>query len=214
MFENLVLSPNTILLLGFLGVAPFILISTTSFVKLAVVFSLIRNALGVQQIPPNMVIYGLALIITFYIMLPVGIEILEIVNANITAGNATSSYFIAALEPLSTFLERHADERHVEFFKENISEIWGTRFQPGKEVVRFMSLLPAFTISELSDAFKIGFLIYLPFIAIDLVVSNILLALGMMMLSPVTISLPFKLFLFVAVDGWTRLVHSLVLSYL
>ena len=209
----MVISGEFFVLFALLGALPFVLISVTSFVKLAVVFSLVRNALGVQQVPPNVVLYGLALTVSAYIMAPVGAEILAIVQEASLNGLAPQEYWIDAAEPLRQFLVRHADAKHINFFRDNIDRIWGGRLETSDEVKELFSILPSFTTSELEDAFKIGFLIYLPFIAIDLIVSNILLALGMMMVSPVTIALPFKLFLFVALEGWTRLIRGLVLSY-
>ncbi len=210
---SLGLSSDLLLLVGFLGVAPFLIVSATSFVKLAVIFSLVRNALGVQQIPPNMVIYGLALTITIYIMLPVGDRVYRIIEEETAQNAEVSDYLPLASEPLSGFLEDNADAHHRKFFERNAARAWPEDLSLPPQLERFLILLPAFLITELSEAFEIGFLIYLPFIAIDIVVSNILLALGMMMVSPVTIALPFKLFLFVAADGWTRLVQGLLASY-
>ena len=211
--EGLGLSTNTIVLLMALSVLPILVTSSTSFLKIAVTLSLVRNALGVQQIPPNMVIYGLALTLSAYVMMPVLQESTTIIQDALSKDEEAVSYLPRAIHPFTVFMERHADAAHIRFFEKNIEELWGEDVQVDEGLRRFLTLLPAFTITELSEAFKIGFLIYLPFVAIDIVVSNILLALGMMMLSPVTVSLPFKLFLFVAVDGWTRLVHGLLLSY-
>ncbi len=213
LFSSLGISSDVLFLFAFLAMMPFIIVSATSFVKLAVVFSLVRNALGVQQIPPNMVIYGLATVITVYIMLPVGAEIFRIAEAQEAQGREAVEYWPLAAAPLAAFMERNSDGAHKVFFAEKAQDLWPEDIHLNKEVAHFLALLPAFLISELSEAFEIGFLIYLPFIAIDIVVSNILLALGMMMVSPVTIALPFKLFLFVAIDGWTRLVRGLIESY-
>lgn len=212
-FATLGISSDLIFFVALLAMAPFVIISATSFVKLAVVFSLIRNALGVQQIPPNMVIYGLAITITIYIMLPVGAETFRIVSEHEAQGQAIEQYLPQALAPLTKFMARNADEGHIAFFADQTEKIWPDDLGLDEELHIFLTLLPAFLITELSEAFEIGFLIYLPFIAIDIVVSNILLSLGMMMVSPVTIALPFKLFLFVAIDGWTRLVRGLIEAY-
>ena len=212
-FSGFGLSPELLVLVAAVGILPFIVVSATAFVKIAVVFALVRNALGIQQIPPNIVIYGLALTVTIYIMLPVITEVAMIVTRLEQNGENIGLIVIDAAAPIGNFLERHTEASHIQFFQENVQRVWQNRVDPGPELTRLLTLLPAFTTSELTQAFEIGFLIYLPFIAIDLVVANILLALGMMMLSPVTISLPFKLFLFVAVSGWTKLVQSLVLGY-
>ena len=213
LFNNLGISPDLILFFALLSIAPFVIVSATSFVKMAVIFSLIRNALGVQQIPPNMVIYGMAAVLTLYVMLPVGYEIFAIIETQEAQGRTLIQSMPLALEPLSAFLQRNASTEQLDFFKENAKTFWPEDLAAPSQYKRFLSLLPAFLITELSEAFEIGFLIYLPFVVIDIVISNILLALGMMMVSPVTISLPFKLFLFVAVDGWDRLIKGLLTSY-
>lgn len=205
-----------ILTLIVLGLAPFVAIMVTSFVKIVVVLSLVRNALGIQQIPPNMVINGLALILTFYIMSPVADETLEILQKHQDGLKDAESIAAAvqeAQQPLRRFLLKHAHERERLFFLRSAKELWPPERSENLKDDDLMVLIPAFTVSELTAAFQIGFLIYLPFIAIDIIVSNILLSMGMMMVSPMTISLPFKLLLFVLVDGWTRLIHGLVLTY-
>jgi type III secretion protein R len=205
-----------IAILVFMGLAPFVAMMITSFVKLVVVLSLIRNALGIQQIPPNMVMNGLALILTLYIMNPVMQETFEILQGQEINTKEIESIRDAVLvgqEPLRQFLLKHSNERERAFFYNSAKKLWTPEQAEGLADDDLMVLVPAFTVTELTSAFQIGFLIYLPFIAIDIIVSNILLAMGMMMVSPMTISLPFKLLLFVVVDGWTRLVHGLVLTY-
>ncbi|MEO1525618.1 MAG: type III secretion system export apparatus subunit SctR [Planctomycetota bacterium] len=205
-----------VVILLFLGLAPFVGLMVTSFIKIVVVLSLIRNALGVQSIPPNMVINGLAIILTIHIMNPVAQETFEIVRAQ-EVDTAEFESIIDAVEdakvPLKTFLLKHTSERERVFFYNSAKRLWPEERHSSLSDDDMMILVPAFTVSELTSAFQIGFLIYLPFIAIDIIVSNILLAMGMMMVSPMTISLPFKLLLFVVVDGWTRLIHALVLTY-
>ena len=213
MEEGVVLSSNLLYSVAAISLLPFLLIATTSFIKLAVVLSLVRNALGIQQIPPNIVIYSLALLITSYVMFPLGVEVGGILQQGQDEGENILVSLEKAIVPVSDFLQRHADESQLRFFSENINSFWQGKVEVSAGVEKFFALLPAFVITELSEAFKIGFLIYLPFIAIDLVISNILLSMGMMMVSPVTISLPFKLFLFVAVDGWSRLIKGLMMSY-
>lgn len=202
--------------LALLGLVPFIAVMTTSFVKLVVVLSLVRNALGVQQIPPNMALHGLALILTLYIMAPVVLHI-KATLSGADLQNADSARLEQLLErsgaPLKTFLLKHSESRERAFFVRTARSLWPQAEALAVTEDNYLVLIPAFTVTELTAAFKIGFLLYLPFIAIDLIISNILLAMGMMMVSPMTISLPFKLLLFVLLDGWTRLIHGLVLTY-
>lgn len=214
--ETLPDPPVLITLLGTLGVMPFLVVMGTSFVKLVVVFGLVRNALGIQSIPPNIALHGLALVLTIYIMMPVGLESYDnLVAQNISFQDIESVGRAAsiAVVPYKTFLAKHAGEKHVDFFIETASDLWGEERQ--HEITRdnLFILIPAFVVGELTSAFAIGFLIYLPFIVIDLIISNILLALGMMMMAPMTISLPLKLLLFVFLNGWERLIHGLILSY-
>lgn len=205
-----------IILTAILALAPFVAIMATSYVKLVVVLSLIRNALGVQQIPPNMVLNGIAVILTVYIMAPVGqatfasIEKADLKNLNVESLRTTLE---EGSKPIRDFLDVHTRSHEKKFFLDTAKRLWGNKSKIEIADNSFFVLIPAFTVSELTSAFQIGFLLYLPFIAIDLIVSNILLAMGMMMVSPMTISLPFKLLLFVLVDGWARLIHGLVLTY-
>jgi type III secretion protein R len=204
------------LLLALLGLVPMAIIMTTSFLKISVVAMLLRNALGVQQIPPNIAIYSLALILSAYVMAPVGQTIYQAINAKPDAMASISLFFETALraaEPLRDFMLRNAAPAQLDFFVDTVQRLWPQELAGHVSRRDFTVLVPAFMISELTSAFMIGFLIYLPFVVIDLVVQSILLALGMMMMSPMTISLPLKLLLFVMADGWTRLLHSLVLSY-
>lgn len=207
---------SLILMLIVLSLAPFAAIMVTSFIKLVVVLSLVRNALGIQQIPPNMVINGLAVILSMYVMAPVGQEAYRLVQDTPMETRDMGSMFEAmnhAKEPLRAFLIRHTHPRERRFFRKAADSLWPEQQAADLHDDHLLVLVPAFTVSELTEAFRIGFLIYLPFIIIDLVVSNILLAMGMMMVSPMTISLPFKLLLFVVADGWARLIHGLVLTY-
>jgi type III secretion protein R len=212
-------SPDPIYLIAilvFMSLAPFVAMMITSFVKLVVVLSLIRNALGIQQIPPNMVMNGLALILTLYIMNPVIQETFEILQGQEVDTKQIESIreaVVVGQEPIKAFLLKHSNQRERAFFFNSAKKLWTPEQAASLTDDDLMVLVPAFTVTELTSAFQIGFLIYLPFIAIDIIVSNILLAMGMMMVSPMTISLPFKLLLFVVVDGWTRLVHGLVLTY-
>ena len=195
---------------------PFVIVMATSFAKLVIVFSLIRNALGIQQIPPNTALNGLALILTIYIMMPVMIASYDIVaqeELQLDDHEALIEVLKEASHPYRSFLSKHSDPRERAFFMETARDLWGEEHTKNMTEDNLLILMPSFTVSELTTAFEIGFLIYLPFIVIDLIISNILLAMGMMMVSPMTISLPFKLLLFVFLDGWTYLIHGLVLSY-
>ena len=225
---------SLIILFVGLSLLPFIAMIATSYLKIVVVMSLIRNALGIQSIPPNMVVNAIAMILTFYIMAPVAGESWNIASEQIArtrtpaaaaeaaaeAGTPDGIFFetdaiAAAAEPFRRFLSEHTAMRERAFFVNTAETLWGHDDEPAiVDPESFYILIPAFCVSELTKAFQIGFLVYLPFIAIDIIVSNILLAMGMMMVSPVTISLPFKLLLFVMVDGWTLLIQGLVRGYL
>jgi type III secretion protein R len=201
---------------AFVGLLPFLTIMATSFVKIAIVLSLIRNALGVQQIPPNLVLYGLATVMTVFIMAPVAsasfAAMQDVQFDNAPLPEILNGLSVAA-EPFRKFLTAHATKSEVAFFVKTAGQLWPAEMRDSATASNFFILIPAFTVSELSSAFQIGFLIYLPFIAIDLIISNILLAMGMMMVSPMTISLPFKLLLFVLLDGWQQLIHGLIMTY-
>ena len=193
-----------------LSLAPAILLMVTSFTRILVVLSLLRHAMGTQQMPPNMVVIGLSMFLTFYIMAPVWQQINEealkpYYEEQITGEEA----FDLAAVPIKEFLLKQTREKDLALFVRIAQED-----RPEKpEDVSLPVLIPAFVISELKTAFQIGFLVYLPFLIIDLVVASILLAMGMMMLPPIMISMPFKLLLFVLVDGWHLIVGSLVQSF-
>lgn len=278
------------IVLALMALVPTVAVVSTSFLKISIVMMLVRNALGVQQAPPNIAVYGMALILSAYVMAPVGSRVLDAIGgtgvpgmlapwqtgseaspgraangaawpnavantdtlsdphsnarANLNGGmssaangtnsansangmssasgarqldassvNALLAGMRAGTEPLKDFLSRNSNADHVAFFLNTARRLWKATI-PGEVTPRdLLILVPAFMMSELDAAFKAGFLLYLPFVLIDLIVSNVLLAMGMMMVSPVTISLPLKLFLFVMADGWTRLIQGLVLSY-
>ncbi len=211
------LDPVTLLVtLGLLALLPTVVVVTTAFLKISIVIMLLRNALGVQQVPPNIALYGLSLILAAYVMAPVGTQIYEATLKSPVNTRTVEGLIVAvrkAAEPMRSFMDRNSKPEQREFFVRTAHRMWGPEMAADVRPTDFLVLMPAFLVSELTSAFQIGFLIYLPFVVIDLIVSNILLALGMMMVSPVTITLPLKLFLFVAVDGWTRLIHGLVLTY-
>lgn len=207
---------SLMLVLALAALVPFLAVVATSFMKLAIVFLLVRNALGMQQIPPNMALNALAIILSGYVMTPVVLQTYDILSAgqhSFSSAQGLTAAWEAGKAPLSEFLSRHAAEREKLFFLESARTLWSPELagRVGPESIAIV--LPAFTVTQLREAFEIGFLLYLPFIAIDLIVSNILLAMGMMMVSPLTISLPFKLFLFVMIDGWSRLILGLVKTY-
>ncbi len=208
--------PVTLLLVfTLLGLLPTLVVVTTCFLKISIVMMLLRNAMGVQQIPPNIALYGLSLILTAYVMAPVGNRIYE---TTVQPGNLRSVPGVIeggrrGAEPLRDFMLRNSRPEQREFFVRTSQRMWGPAMSADVKPTDFLILMPAFLVSELTSAFQIGFLIYLPFLVIDLIISNILLAMGMMMVSPVTISLPLKLFLFIAADGWNRLIQGLVLTY-
>ncbi len=214
-----------------IALAPFFAVMVTSFTKIAVVLSLVRNALGLQQVPPNLVLNGLALILSVFVMYPTleKMQVAAAVQGPATptmpgdppaqAENpieSTGDIFATAdraKEPLREFLVKHSDPRERAFFLRTQQRIGDPAKVSTLRDTDFVIVIPAFVTKELKLAFQIGFLIFLPFLVIDMVIANILLAMGMMMLSPVTISLPFKILLFVLVDGWVKLSHGLVLSY-
>src|SRR5690349_8502815 len=192
-------------------------IMVTSFAKLVIVLSLVRNALGLQQIPPNLVLNGLALVLTMYIMAPLGLQIAQVAEQRLAGGNINSKALFAiiadAREPLQQFLGKHAQPREREFFLRSAGKLWPEEQAKALADDDLMVLAPAFTVSELTAAFKIGFIVYLAFVIVDLVVANVLVALGMMMFSPTVVSVPLKLLLFVLLDGWAKLIHGLILTY-
>ncbi len=199
-----------LVLLTVLALIPTILIMTTSFTRIVIVFSFIRNALGTQQMPPNQVLIGIALFLTIFVMGPTLNQINQeaiqpYLNEEITQEEA----FENAEQPMRAFMLRHTRERDLSLFI-NLSE--GPRPET-RDQIPLTTLIPAFIISELRVAFQIGFLIYVPFLMIDFIVASILMSMGMMMVPPIMISLPFKVLLFVMVDGWYLLTNSIVSSF-
>jgi len=196
-------------LLTILTLAPSILILTTSFARIIIVLSFLRQAMGTQQTPPTQILIGLGLFLTLFVMGPTWTEINDkalqpYLNEEISQTDALKQ----AEMPLKTFMLRQTREKDLSLFV----DISGAK-PTSNEEVDIRSLIPAFIISELKTAFQIGFLIYIPFLILDMVVASILLSMGMMMLPPVLISLPFKLMLFVMVDGWYLTVGSLMRSF-
>ena len=201
-----------------LGMMPFFVIMGTSFVKFAIVFSLLRNALGTQQTPPNMALYGLALTMTLYVMFPVIKPVLDSISNYSAYENQSSlqdlfTFVQGSVLPYKNFLFNNSALEQKDFFIALARDLWPDSYEVYATDESLFILLPAFITTELIHAFKIGFLLYLPFLAIDIIVSNLLLALGMMMVSPMVFSLPFKIILFISVDGWGNLIQVLSTSY-
>lgn len=210
--------------LGALTLVPFAVMLVTSFVKIAVVLSMVRTAIGVPQIPPTLVVTGLSLLLTVQVMTPVARRVAASLETALTVpGDPTpevgSEAWIARLataapsaaEPVRTFLRRHAHPRERAAFAGLGARLDDGDAPPSKD--SFSVLVPAFVLSELKEAFQIGFIVFLPFVVVDLAIANVLMALGMQMLSPTTISLPFKLLLFVLIDGWFQIVKGLMEGY-
>ena len=197
-------------LLTLLTLAPAILIMFTSFARVVIVLSFLRQSIGTQQMPPNQIIIGLALFLTFFIMAPVWQKInSEALQPYMEEKLNTEQAFTTALVPLRTFMFNQTREKDLALF----TDIAKMNRPSNRSEIPTYVLVPAFIISELKTAFQIGFLLYLPFIVLDMVVASVLMSMGMMMLPPVMISLPFKLMLFVMVDGWNLLIGSLVKSF-
>jgi len=203
-----------------LALAPFAAVMVTSFTKIVIVLTLLRNAMGLQQTPPNIVLNGLAIILSIHIMSPVISQMheammdrqAELPGEEITLERITD-LGIEAREPLREFLSTHSVTAERRFFVDSARRLMPQDSEATISEQSFMVLIPSFVVAELADAFKIGFLIYLPFLVIDLIVANLLMALGMIMMPPTLVSLPFKLLLFIMLDGWSKLIHGLVLTY-
>jgi flagellar biosynthesis protein FliP len=208
--ERLSMSLQIVLLLTVLSLAPALVVMVTAFTRLAVVFSFLRHALGTQTMPPNQILIALSLFLTVFIMAPVWHEIQEkAVTPYINQQMGGEEAVKKGLEPLRGFMLRQTREKDLGLF---ITITKAPRPKTSQDIA-ISALIPAFMISELRTAFEIGFLLYLPFLIIDMVVASILLSMGMMMLPPVMVSLIFKILLFVLVDGWNLVVSSLVRSF-
>ena len=208
--QDVALSMQILFILTIISLAPSILIMLTSFTRIIIVLSFTRNALGTQQMPPNQVLIGLALFLTFFIMSPVITEINENAFTPFTNGEITQEAAIEkAEEPIRNFMFKYTREKDLALFL-NLSQVK----QPVAKIdIPTSALIPAFIISELKTAFEIGFFLYIPFLMIDMIVSSTLMSMGMMMLPPIMISMPFKILLFVMVDGWNLIVRSLILGF-
>jgi type III secretion protein R len=199
-----------------LGLLPFALLLLTAFMKISVVFYILRNAIGLQQTPSNLILSAVAAILALFISAPVVTDVYaELRNPKFTYKTVGDweQAANAAVVPVKVFLEKQTSEVDRKFFALAAEQVWGKEKAVKLDDKSMFVLVPAFVMHELTAAFKIGFMLYLPFLAIDIIVANILMALGMMVMSPTVIAVPFKLFLFVAIDGWNLLVRGLITSY-
>lgn len=204
-------SIQVLLLLTVLSLAPSILIMMTSFTRIIIILSFVRNALGTQQMPPNQVMVGLALFLTFFIMSPVALKVNNEAFKPYSEGKISQQVAMdRASETMKGFMYKYTREKDLALFV----SLSGVKTPVKKESIPLTTVIPAFLISELKTAFQIGFLIFIPFLIIDMVVASTLMSMGMMMLPPVMISLPFKILLFVMIDGWNLIVQSIVSGFM
>ncbi|CAM3428814.1 type III secretion system export apparatus subunit SctR [Paracidovorax anthurii] len=201
-----------------LAVLPFAAMIVTSYTKVVVVLGLLRNALGVQQVPPNMVLNGIAIIISVYVMAPVAMEAADRMQMAPPAAQSSNTQQLllalsAAREPFRQFLGKHADPAEKAFFLKSAQALWPQERAKALQPDDLVVLAPAFLLTELTAAFRIGFLLYLAFIIVELVIANVLLAMGLSQVSPTNVAIPFKLLLFVVLDGWSQVMHGLVMTY-
>lgn len=208
---DFVTSLQILIILTILTLAPSIIIMTTSFVRIIVIFHFVRQAIGLQQMPPNQILVGMSLILTFFIMNPTIKEVVDNgINPYLEREITQEVFFENIQSPLKEFMLRQTKDKDLKLFlSASKSEL-----PENREEVSFWVVLPAFILSELTRGFEIGILIFIPFIIIDMIVATVLMSLGMMMLPPVMISMPFKLLVFVMVDGWTLVVDSLIKSFM
>jgi len=206
------------ILLGLLSLVPLIVVTTTSFLKISLVLLVLRNAIGVQQVPPTLAIYGIALAMSVFVMAPTVQEIgNRAMHIDAKGGGAKSGQILTqardAFEPLRAFMLKYSRPEQREQFLASAKKLWPKDVAKEAKSSDILVLIPAFVVSELQTGYEIGFLIYIPFVVIDLLVANLLMALGMQQVSPQTITIPLKLLLFVMIDGWGKLLNSLAMSY-
>lgn len=199
-----------LILMTVFSLLPLVFCCMTSFLRFVIVFSMLKTAMGTQQVPPSIVIIGLAMILTFYTMGGTFQKMYEMGSVPYQKNQNIIEAISEGSKPLKEFMLKQTRESDIAFFVEMTN---GGKAPSNPEELTVWQVAPAYIISELKTAFEIGFIIFVPFIVLDLVVANILLALGMFMLSPTIISLPFKLLIFIAVDGWALIVQGLVTSY-
>jgi type III secretion protein R len=199
-----------------IGLIPFLVITCTAFLKISIVLFLVRNALGTQQTPPTLVMYAIAIVLTAFVTAPLMSDIygrLTAPGVDLSSIDGMHHAAQSVADPLRTYLGRFTPPQERAFILSAAQRVWPPDFYSKVTDSDLLIAIPAFVVSELTRAFETGFLLYLPFIAVDLIVSNVLMAMGMVMVSPLVISTPFKILLFVLVNGWTRLLHGLILSY-
>ncbi|EBZ4888378.1 TPA: EscR/YscR/HrcR family type III secretion system export apparatus protein [Salmonella enterica] len=213
---------SLIVLLSFFTLLPFVIAGGTCFIKFSIVLVMMRNALGIQQVPSNLTLNGIALFLTAFVMAPVTQNVMDYIQSNNLDFNdqqSVTKFVNNGLGSYKNYLVHYSDKKLIKFFynlqNKNIDHDQQVNLSSEEEMnsLPLTTLMPAYALSEIQSAFKIAFYLYVPFVVIDLVVSSILLALGMMMMSPVTISIPIKLILFVAMNGWTLLSKGLVSQY-
>jgi type III secretion protein R len=205
-----------LILIVSISLLPFVAMVVTSYAKVVVVLGLLRNALGVQQVPPNMVLNGIAVLVSVYVMAPVGIAAAKTLDSQQLSSQTSQvllQAFAAAREPFRAFLIKHAQEREKRFFLRSAARVWPKEEADQLRENDLIVLAPAFTLTQLTDAFKIGFMLYIAFIVVDLIIANVLLAIGLSQVTPTNVAIPFKLLLFVVMDGWSTLIHGLILTY-
>jgi len=208
--QSYTLSIQILVLMTLLTLLPAVILSTSAFVRIIIVLSILRQALGTAQTPPNQVLLGIALFMTFFVMSPVISQINETAAQPYIAGSMTANEaFSTGIKPLREFMLSQTRDSDLQLF----TSIAGRTDISTVEQAPLSIIVPSFMVSELKTAFQIGFLIFIPFLVIDLVVSSVLMSMGMMMLSPMIISLPFKIMLFVMVDGWALLMGTLASSF-
>ncbi|HGM9963297.1 TPA: EscR/YscR/HrcR family type III secretion system export apparatus protein [Providencia stuartii] len=196
---------------------PFIIAAGTCYLKISIVLIMVRNAMGVQQVPSTMALNGIAMLLSLFVMMPVVQDISHYMReekVDFSNVESVDNFVDGGLGRYKAYLQKYSDPELVQFFESVQQQRNEEPMDAEAHSATLFSLLPAYALSEVKSAFEIGFYIYLPFVVIDLVISSILLALGMMMMSPVTISVPVKLILFVAIDGWSLISKGLVMQYL
>ena len=208
--QDVALSLQILLVLTILSLAPAILIMTTSFTRIVIVLAFLRQGLGTQQVPPNQILVGLALFLTFFTMQPTFNKIdHDALTPYLNGKLGTAEAFKRAEEPLRTFMFKQTREKDLALF---VALSKSSRPKDKSDISTWV-LIPAFVIGELKKAFEMGFIVFIPFLIIDMVVASVLMSMGMLMLPPVLISLPFKILLFIMVDGWNLIVRSIALSF-